>query len=157
MFVYRLCKKKHENDISGSGSIQYPGRWNLDGFRMLYTSETSSLSILEMAVHYKTLSKLIENIFLVIEIPEAPLLIRKLNSTQLPDKWDFYPLITETQEIGTKWLIDKQSLVLSVLSAVNPNERNILINPLHPEFKKIKIAEKRSYDLQSRFINRLFF
>ena len=157
MLVYRLCRSKHKNDISGAGSIQYPGRWNLNGFQMLYTSETSSLAILETAVHYKAVSKIMQHTLLVIEIPDDHLSIDELGSDKLPDKWDVYPHIIETQEIGTKWLKKNQSLVLSVPSVVNPNERNFLINPLHPDFRNVTITGKRSYSIQNRLIHRLSF
>ncbi len=68
MLIFRLSTKKYENDISGFGSLQYPGRWNMQGIQMLYTSENSSLSILEVAVHYSNISKMKEQGFVTFEI-----------------------------------------------------------------------------------------
>ncbi|MCK5673492.1 MAG: RES family NAD+ phosphorylase [Spirochaetales bacterium] len=155
MLVYRLCKKKYENDISGSGSIQYPGRWNMEGSQMLYTSENSSLSILEVAVHYRTISKIAEYTLIIIEIPEKYFSIIKFDVDQLPDRWDGFPLNSETQAIGTKWIQNRKSLLLSVPSAINPHEYNILINPLHSAFQNIKTIKKQTYNLQKKLINRL--
>ncbi|MCK5202015.1 MAG: RES family NAD+ phosphorylase [Spirochaetales bacterium] len=143
MIVYRLSKKKYENDISGSGSIQYPGRWNMEGTQMLYTSETSSLAILEVAVHFRTILKIEQYSIIVIEVPKKYLSITKLYAEELPDKWDEYPLISETRQIGTDWVQYNKSLLLTVPSAINPYEQNILINPNHPDFQNIKIINKQ--------------
>ena len=155
MLVYRLCKKKYENDMSGTGSVQYPGRWNREGFKMLYTSENSSLSILEVAVHYRTISKIEEYTLIIIDIPKKHFSIIKLDINQLPDRWDEYPLNSDTQAVGTEWIQNSESLLLSVPSAINLHEHNILINPLHPDLQKITIVKKQPYNLQKKLIYRL--
>ena len=155
MLTFRLSKKKYKNDISGLGSLQYPGRWNMQGIQMLYTSENSSLSILEVAVHYSNISKMKEYTLLIIEIPEKNLTIKKLNITQLPNNWDEFPLNSATQKIGTEWIQSRSTLLLSVPSAINSHENNILLNPSHPDFKNIRIINKKDFNLQKKFINRL--
>lgn len=122
---------------------------------MLYTSENSSLTILEVAVHYRTISKIDEYTLIIIEIPEKHLSIIKLDINQLPDRWDEFPLNSETQAIGTEWIQNSKSLLLSVPSAINPHEHNILINPLHSAFKNIRTIKKQPYNLQKKLINRL--
>ena len=58
-------------------------------------------------------------------------------------------------EYGTRWLKEKKSLMLKVQSAVLPyeyeHEFNLIINPLHPDFHKIFVAEVHSFSFDKRF------
>ena len=51
MIVFRLAKKQYTHKLSGEGAELYGGRWNSVGTPMLYTSESRSLALLELAVH----------------------------------------------------------------------------------------------------------
>lgn len=148
--VYRIANSKHADDISGMGAFLYGGRWNNEGIRMLYTSENSSLSILEVLVYTssKTFAKkeIIEIDFPKNSIMEIPI-------EKLKKGWDCIPAGDYTKNIGDNWAKSNQSLVLIVPSAINPRERNVLINPLHPEFEELKIVSKESFS----FDRRLFF
>lgn len=42
--------------------------------------------------------------------------------------------------IGSQWIRSAKGLWLSVPSAVNPLERNILINPEHPDIERCKVS-----------------
>lgn len=44
---------------------------------------------------------------------------------------------------GTEWARERGSAVLAVPSAVIPAETNYLLNPLHPDFRRIKIGRPR--------------
>jgi RES domain-containing protein len=39
--------------------------------------------------------------------------------------------------LGEAWYLEKRSFILMVLSVVAPVDRNMLINPAHPEFRHI--------------------
>ena len=57
MRVVRLNPKKHSSTpYSGLGAVSNPGRWNLLGVPMVYTSGTESLAFLELFVHLPTVS-----------------------------------------------------------------------------------------------------
>ena len=47
MDVYRIGKNKYIKDLSGDGARLYGGRWNYQGYRVLYASESLALAILE--------------------------------------------------------------------------------------------------------------
>ncbi|MCY7360451.1 MAG: RES family NAD+ phosphorylase, partial [Ignavibacteria bacterium] len=70
MIVYRISKSKFAEDLSGTGAAMFAARWNSVGTYMLYTSESSALSILENMVHYD-LNELPNDLKLIrIIIPE---------------------------------------------------------------------------------------
>jgi RES domain-containing protein len=49
-------------------------------------------------------------------------------------------------------LASNANLILKVPSAVVPEEQNILMNPSHQDFKKIKIQESKIYQFDGRLI-----
>ena len=57
------------------------------------------------------------------------------------------------QEIGSKWYVNQESLVLKVPSAVIPYEYNYVINAEHPLFAdNIKIIRREDYFWDNRLI-----
>lgn len=52
-------------------------------------------------------------------------------------------------------LLNLQTAVLSVPSAVVPAERNVLINPRHPDFARIIIGAPQSLQTDTRLLRNL--
>ena len=63
--------------------------------------------------------------------------IERVEIEQLPRNWRRFPFPKSLQAIGAKWLASGESVVLSVPLAVVPTERNLLLNPAHPDFAAI--------------------
>ena len=133
MEVWRLCKQKHQNTaFSGSGGLYTSGRWQEQGWQIVYTAESLALATLEVFVHIE--SDKIPLIAIRAQIPDN-LVIIEVDIKDLPSNWQqvsAYPLL---QQIGKKWLEAKESPILKVPSAIVPVEFNYLINPLHPDLK----------------------
>ncbi len=64
-----------------------------------------------------------------------------MNINDLPRDWDAKPPTLTTQTIGDDFVYNKDAAVLKVPSSIVPQEFNYLINPNHPEAKRIKIKE----------------
>ena len=138
MIAYRLAKSKYVEDLSGTGAAMYGGRWNSIGTYILYTSETSALSILENIVHYDV-NEIPDNLNLArIIIPENSAVL-KLESKHLPKNWNSPVLFKELQLFGDKLIKDKKYLAIRIPSVIAPYENNLLINPHHGQFSKLKI------------------
>lgn len=71
-------------------------------------------------------------------------------AADLPEGWDASPGNSITQDIGDLWLSDAPSLALAVPSVVVPRERNILINPDHPDFTKITVEGPFALNIDPR-------
>ena len=60
-------------------------------------------------------------------------------------------------DYGTQWLKEKNELMLKVPSAVMPyeseHEFNLILNPLHDDYRKIFIAEAHDFSFDGRFEN----
>ena len=55
------------------------------------------------------------------------------------------PPTPASQSVGDAWVESGTHPVLSVPSAIVPEERNYLLNPAHPEFSRIVIARPATY------------
>jgi RES domain-containing protein len=147
MIVYRISNTAYSNDISGTGAKLLGGRWNSKGIPILYTSEHISLAVLEMLVNTQFKDYAIALDMLSIQLP-ANIVINEINLKKLKKGWiEDYGY---TAFIGDEFIKDKQNLLLKVPSAVITDECNYLINPLHTDFKKIKILETRSFKTDER-------
>ena len=152
MVVYRIVKSEERTrDLSGKGAFIDGGRWNNPGIFMVYTSINSSLAILENLVHFDE-SELPPRMYIMhIEISEkAPLY--QFPDQDLPENWR-QPENIELKEIGDKLIRSNQYIAIKVRSAVNPEEYNILLNPLFPAFYDlVKVIATEPYDLDQRLI-----
>lgn len=135
MKVYRIAKCQFIDDISGFGSYLYGGRWNSKGVHMLYTSSTSSLAMLEMIAHGIEIQE--DYCMLMLEIPDDK--IKTINQSELPANWFAHPAPDQLKSIGDAFVADNKYLAIRLPSAVNRSETNVLINPKHVEFKKVKV------------------
>ena len=147
MIVYRISNALYSNDLSGTGAKLMGGRWNSKGIPILYTSEHISLALLEMLVNTQFKDFIIPLDLLNIQVPETASLT-EINLNKLKKGWvgDF----GYTAFMGDEFIKNKQSLLLKVPSAVIHEEYNYLINPLHADFKKIKITDTRSFKTDER-------
>lgn len=151
--VYRLSKERYKFDLSGIGAEKFGGRWNSKGVRMIYASDSRALAKLEVAVHV-ALHRIPKNYFLtVVEIPDE--LVSNYDTQQLEGKkWKHNPPIKFTQSEGDDFVTQNNSLALKVPSAVVEGDFNYLINPGHPEAKKIKIMHTKRFVFDMRLFKK---
>ena len=155
MLIYRICKQKYANDLSGEGARLTGGRWNSKGHAVIYTSSSPSLCALEMLVHLP-LSLVPSDIVLVgYQIP-AGIKTTEVEPKNLKKGWNNYPHLRFTQEIGDQWLLKKSTPLLKVPSAiVGPTtDFNYLINPKHPQFAKITINSIAPFSMDHRLFRK---
>jgi RES domain-containing protein len=146
MTVYRFAAATYCNDISGEGASIYGGRWNSIGLPVVYSSQTISLSLLEILIHTGNYDEIKSKKLVSISVPDNA--IESLAVTGLPKNWQSD--IDYCRDIGDSFLASGRSLLLSVPSAIVPEETNILINPRHPLFKKVSVITARAFKFDSR-------
>jgi len=149
MIVYRITNETYKNDISGDGASLFGSRWNSKGFRLLYTSQFISLSILESLVHLKKQYIPPTQFLLHIEIPDRNE-ITEISVARLKKNW--HQQFDYTQEIGNQFIKSNQILILKVPSSIVSQENNFLLNPLHTDFKKVKIISSELLELDKRLL-----
>jgi RES domain-containing protein len=148
--TWRIIKAQHAHRaFDGEGARIAGGRWNKIGIPMIYIADSLALAALEIMVHLPG-SELLKSKFLRIPVRFDNRLVKSLNLIYLPDDWDILPPPDSTQTIGTGWALKKESVLYKVPSTIIREEFNYLINPLHPDFKKLSIgnAQKFAFDLR---------
>jgi RES domain-containing protein len=120
--------------FDATGSTIAPGRWNTAGSPVIYASERFSTALLEKLVHGSGMLPPNQH-FIEITIPRG-LSYEVFSPPSLPG-WDAIPAMVSTI-FGESWCGEKRSLVLIVPSVVARMERNVLINPAHPEFRHVR-------------------
>lgn len=151
MIVYRIAKTRHISDLSGIGARLYGGRWNNKGIGIVYTSENRSLATVEYLVHVP-ISIIPGNLSVAsIKIPDL-IKPKDILPGDLLNKWRDYPPPPELAEIGTKWALSNETLLLRVPSAVVENEFNILINPQHPDMKRVSVSKVEKFTIDKRLL-----
>ena len=150
--VWRLTTARFARSaFSGDGARLYGGRWNHKGVPLVYTAATQSLAMLEMLVQDEPLRA--RYVMIEARIP-ASVRIERLSTADLPTQWRALRAREELRVIGSEWARKQTGAVLAVPSAVIPAELNYLLNPLHPDFRRISIGKPRRFETDLRLINR---
>jgi RES domain-containing protein len=150
--AWRLIRKKRLSDaFTGEGARLGGGRWNHAGTPVIYVSETLSLAALELFVHFTRKDiKLSKSLVAIpVDIPHS-LKTVEVSINDLDSSWRTSPPSNSTKDIGTEWTQNMNSSILRVPSAVIPDEYNLLLNPVHRDFKKIKIGKPRPFTFDER-------
>jgi len=149
MEAYRLSREKFAATLSGKGAALKGARWNSIGVELIYTSSNRSLAMAEVAVHFTLATLPSDYMIITIFIPDN-ISIQKLNNADLPTNWNTFPHPSTTQTIGDQFITDNKFCVLQIPSAVTQGDFNLLINPNHPDFKRIKIIAIEKYPFDNR-------
>lgn len=150
MIAWRICKEKYvQTAFDGEGAKLYGGRWNSIGTRVVYTAENRSLAVLELLVHLDRSEVPSDFVLIPAEIP-SDVNIEEIRAQHLGTDWDSYPAQVRLQSLGNRWIAESTSAALVVPSVVTPGERNILLNPIHADFSKIRIGDPERYQYDSR-------
>jgi len=106
--------------------------------------------MLEVLVHLKEREEGLPRIFALLRI-EGPddLAVQQLN-TIAPTNWKERPEFT--RNLGDDWLASLDTPLARIPSAIIPRTWNYLLNPEHPDAKKVVVVEV----IKERFDNRLF-
>lgn len=144
MLVFRLVKQQYSKVLSGKGAAIFGERWNSKGLELIYTAENRSLAMAEVAVHFSLATMPSSYNMLSIFIPDN-LTIKEIKTIELPDDWNTFPHAKSTQNIGDNFILENKFVTLKVPSVVTKGDFNILINPHHKDFKKIKIKSSEPF------------
>jgi RES domain-containing protein len=77
--------------------------------------------------------------YVIAEIPKG-VSVETLEESTLPQGWDSENSAS-ARAVGDQWLLEARSVVLIIPSVIAKLDRNALINPLHPDAKKLIVAD----------------
>ncbi|MBI3791768.1 MAG: RES family NAD+ phosphorylase [Gemmatimonadetes bacterium] len=150
MRVYRLCRRPYAV-LDGEGARLHGGRWNSPGRPVVYTSSSLSLSALEFLIHVDISLVPDDLVSLTIELPSA-ISVLEVDLGSLPSSWNSPMKVEECQRIGDAWLARGESAALRVPSVAVPSEWNILLNPSHPDHRRIRMLSSTPFHFDTRLL-----
>src|SRR5574342_883145 len=153
LVAWRITTKRDPGvAFDGEGARLHGGRWNRPGTRLAYASQSLSLAALELLVHVDSEDQPRALFRFRVELPDDALEV--IARERLPASWREYPAPDETAAIGTDWARRGEALALLVPSAVIPEEKNVLLNAVHPRFRELRIAAGEPFSFDPRLWKR---
>jgi RES domain-containing protein len=137
MLIYRIVHKIYSGTLFASG-IQ--GRWNSAGNKVLYAAESIPLAFLENMVRRQGVGFNSDFQIMFISVPD-PVSVEEVSINDLSPDWRDPNNYSACLPIGDKWYHNGKSLALKVPSAVMPEAFNYVINTIHPDYKKVVLAD----------------
>jgi RES domain-containing protein len=145
-------KEYQANDISGGGAAKYPGRWNASGEHVIYSGQTLSLAVLEMAAHLDDTGLPLNRFVVQLTVPLAAWKGRqKLKLSDIDPARCAIPAGKASVDIGSTWYKSATSALLLVPSVVVQEEWAVLINATHPDAKGITAKTIRPFEFNKLF------
>ncbi len=92
-------------------------------------------------------------VMIEVRIPKG-VTINQIKLEDLAPDWQKIDGREKLRAIGTEWARKQSAAVLAVPSAVIPAELNYLLNPLHSDFRRIKIGQPQKFETDLRLIER---
>ena len=117
----------------GSGSARHPGRWNGPNQRAIYCGASFAIALLERLC-YAALGR-VPDAAMCVEIDIPDMLVEHFDPATHPG-WE-RPRSAVAQTFGMRWITSRRSAALAVPSAVTRRDRNIVLNPDHPDFARV--------------------
>ena len=149
MRAFRIVKRRHAAEaFTGEGARVHGGRWNYPGTPMVYAAHTRALAAIESLVHFRGAERRIAFVTFEIEIPDR--LVLRFTPAGLPRGWRSKEISAATQELGTRWQQEGQSVALAVPSVIIPEELCVLLNPAHPDTDKVMVGYPVSFAFDER-------
>lgn len=138
--VYRVLRRRYAaSPFDGEGAYRYGGRWSSPGTRLCYTSEHQSLALLEYFVHLDKDDPPADLVIATAEVPHD-LAQQRVEADELPRNWREAAAPAQLARVGDDFVRRGEHCLLVVPSVVAPEENNCLINPEHPDFKRIVMS-----------------
>jgi RES domain-containing protein len=149
MQAFRIAKKRHAlTAFSGDGARMFGGRWNRPGVPMVYAAQTRALAALEALAHFAGAERRIAFVTFEIELPDS--LVLRLAPASLPSDWRREEPGAATQDLGSAWQRGGKSVGLLVPSVLIPQEYCLLLNPEHPDTRKVTVRYPDPFQFDDR-------
>ena len=135
LIAYRIGDPAGAHPVfDATGSKLFPGRWNTPASPMIYASEHYSTAMLEKLVHGS--GHLPPNQHFIEVTIDAGVSYEMFADVH-HSGWERTDMVV-AKSFGEAWLQSARSAILFVPSVVARMERNVLIDPAHPDFVRIR-------------------
>ncbi|MGD0960079.1 MAG: RES domain-containing protein [Methylomonas sp.] len=140
MRIYRIADGRHPI-WDGSGAALIGGRWNSPGKQVIYGSLSYSCAMLEILAH-ANIGRIPEtHQYVIAEAPKG-VSVEILEENALPPGWDSEKSAS-ARAFGDQWLFEVRTAVLIIPSVIAKLDQNALVNPFHPDARKLLVSEPK--------------
>jgi len=148
VFLWRIS---NHASLAGDGGLRASGRWHTRGKRVVYCAENPAAALLEILVHFEIEIRDLPARYrlLKMNVPDD-LQVDRVSLTNLGSDWIEDTLATRA--IGDTWLARAATPLLAVPSAVVPETSNVLLNPAHPDARRIVIVQSADHVIDPRLV-----
>lgn len=148
MKVWRLFPERfRKTAFTGVGGLYAARRWNHLGTVMVYCATSPALAALEFFVNLEPNDAPGDLLLAEAVVPDN--LIEQLDTGLLPTSWRELNNLT-CRDLGSGWAASGRSAALQVPSAVVEGDWNVLLNPKHAGFSKIKLVAPKPFRYDER-------
>lgn len=136
--------------MDGEGARLHGGRWNPEGLAAVYLAESRALAMLEVLVHAPREALALD--WRIIEVEVADRWVEAADAGGLPPDWTELPSSRGARALGAGWLKRGSKPCLRLPSVVVPRESTLLVNPGHPDFRRLRIGEAERFLFDPRLV-----
>ena len=149
--VYRILRRRYaKTPFDGEGAHRYGGRWSSPGIRLAYASAHLSLAMIEYFVHLDRDDPPPDLVVAAADVPDD-VSRTSVNPGSLPGNWRESPAPVDLAAIGDRFARRRRDAILIAPSALAPDEANWLLNPDHPDFRRVRIHPLEPFAYDARF------
>lgn len=136
-------------DLEGRGGLVSSGRWHTRGRPVVYLAETPAGALIEALVHLELNETDLPVAYQLLKLAvPASVKTENCNPNILGKSWT--TTVEITRRVGDEWLRRRVAALLRVPSAVVPETWNWILNPAHPQARRLRTSWARRYGWDSR-------
>lgn len=144
--VWRLVDPGRAPGLDDRESCLAGGRWSSEGVAAVYATSSLPLAVLESWVHVGEEEgdpgRLPPRVAVCLELPP---------DAEIEDVEDVSPFdAARARAAGDDWSRSRRSLALRVPSAVVPAESNVILNPDHPQYARLRVVSQEDCPFDPR-------
>jgi RES domain-containing protein len=152
MRSWRIAIEEAALDRSCEGALKSGGHWHLPGLPALYAATSAELAVLEKFVHADEDNSPL--VLVAIDLPDDPALGLDVPLARLPNNWDAMPASTAAAQFGSAFLKEGSHLYMRVPSTIVQEATNLVINPMHRDYDKVRLEVVRTFSFDPRMFRR---
>jgi RES domain-containing protein len=152
MRSWRIAIEEAALDRSCEGALKSGGHWHQPGLAALYAATSAELAVLEKFVHADDDNSPL--VLVAIDLPDDPSLGLDVPLIRLPQGWDSMPASTAAAQFGSAFLKNCSHLYMRVPSTIVQEGTNLVINPMHRDYDKVRLEVVRSFSFDPRMFRR---
>lgn len=144
--IYRVIDASQTLAPFDGSSGDAGGRWTSPGTPGIYASFSAAAALLEFVAHLEEGWQARDLLMAVARLSRHDI----ETPAELPAEWKERPYRESVRRIGDEWSRSCRSLALRVPSALCPTECNLILNPRHPKFARLRTAQLLPLQLDIR-------